>query len=596
VLLLYSNLGNTLKAMGRLDEAIDNYKKALKLKPHSAELYSNLGNAYKAQMRLDDAVSCHLKAISINPCLAGAYYNLGNTFEILGQLDKAVASYHKAITIKPNYSEAYSKIGNVLQRLGRLDEAIASYYKAFAIKPDDLYSIIKYWHTRQICCDWDDQAEMLSSLKHITNKKYAINLTQMTPFPLLAIFDDPEIHLRAAIRYSENMTSKFIKSLDLKPNKSKVGRKIKIAYLSADFQNHATAYLMAGLFELHNVDAFEIYAISFGPEPNDSSMRERLKQSFTGFYDVKYLSDKDIAQLIADLQIDIAVDLKGHTFRARTGILAYRPAPIQVQFLGYPGSMGADFIDYIVADPVVIPEHEQVHYSEKVIYMPNCYQVNDRHRQVAENTPTRKACGLPKDGFVFSCFNYSYKIKPDIFDIWMRLLTCVEGSVLWLFEPNQIAICNLLSVAEAKGVDPGRIVFAKKLPQQEHLARIKNTDLFLDTFPCNAHTTASDALWVGVPVLTLMGRSFASRVAGSLLKAIDVPELITTTPEEYESLALHLATCQKDLSTIKQKVIANRLITPLFDTEQFTRHLESAYKIMWDRYQKDLEPEGFWVS
>jgi predicted O-linked N-acetylglucosamine transferase (SPINDLY family) len=370
--------------------------------------------------------------------------------------------------------------------------------------------------------------------------------------------------------------------------------KIRIAYYSADFLNHATAHLMAELFERHDKEKFELIAFSFGPDANDE-MQVRVSQAFDQFIDVTALSDLEVAQLSRELGIDVAVDLKGLTQDSRLGIFSYKAAPIQVSYLGYPGTLGADYIDYLIADKTLIPVQSQQHYSEKIVYLPNSYQVNDRHRVIAPTQFTKQELGLPQDAFVFCCFNNNFKITPDVFDTWVRILKAVDKSVLWLFQDNPTAATNLQKEAALRGLDPTRLVFAKRMDLPEHLARHKSADLFLDTLPYNAHTTASDALWAGLPVLTCMGESFASRVAASLLNAIGLPELITQTPEDYEALAIELATNPGKLQSIKAKLAANRLTTPLFDTALFTKHIEAAYVQMYQRYQADLPPEHIFV-
>jgi predicted O-linked N-acetylglucosamine transferase (SPINDLY family) len=371
--------------------------------------------------------------------------------------------------------------------------------------------------------------------------------------------------------------------------------RIRLAYLSADFHEHATAYLMAELFELHDRARFEVSAISFGPNKR-SRMRTRLRRSFERFIDVRAQSDHEVASLVREMEIDIAVDLKGFTTDSRTGILAYRAAPIQVNYLGFPGTMGADYIDYILADRVVIPEEHQPCYTEKVVYLPDSYQVNDSRRSIAERTPSRAEAGLPERGFVFCCFNNNYKITPAVFDVWMRLLRQVPDSVLWLLEANAVAASNLRREAQARGVEPERLVFAKRAKLAEHLARHRLADLFLDTLPYNAHTTASDALWTGVPVLTRLGSSFAGRVAASLLRAVGLPELIARSVEEYEALALELATDPALLRQFKDRLAANHLTAPLFDTARFTRHIEAAYTRMWEIGQRGEVPRSLDIS
>jgi predicted O-linked N-acetylglucosamine transferase (SPINDLY family) len=412
------------------------------------------------------------------------------------------------------------------------------------------------------------------------------------PFPLLAMSDDPMLHRQASeifahYQYPSNSTLGPIA-------KHPKGEKIRIGYFSADFHNHATGYLLAELIELHDKIQFELIGISFGPNQDDE-MRIRLQQSFDQLIDASTMSDIEIAQLSRDLKIDIAVDLKGFTQNCRTGIFAYRAAPIQLSYLGYPGTMSTNYIDYLIADRTLIPQEAQQAYSEKIAYLPNSYQANDRKRVISDKRFTKGDLGLPEQGFIFCSFNNNYKILPATFEIWMRILKAVDASVLWLYEDNAAAADHLRQEAEKRGVHPSRLVFAKRMPLAEHLARHQLADLFIDAFPCNAHTTASDALWAGLPVLTLMGNSFASRVAASLLKAIELPELITSTPQSYEALAIEIAKNPAKLAALKQKLASNRLTTPLFDTPQFTKDLEQSYVQIYERYQAGLPPEHIFV-
>jgi predicted O-linked N-acetylglucosamine transferase (SPINDLY family) len=433
-------------------------------------------------------------------------------------------------------------------------------------------------------CDWSALAESLEDIA----KKVVANEKVAQPFTLLALNDDVLLHKKSSEIYVQSRYP-FNPVLGPIPRRPQ-SQKIRVGYFSADFHNHATGYLMAEFFELHDKSQFELVGFSFGPITNDG-MRQRLEKSFDQFIEVGNRPDIEIARLSRDLNMDIAVDLKGFTQDSRTGVFAHRAAPIQVNYLGYPGTMVADYIDYIIADKTLISPELQSCYSEKVIYLPDSYQVNDRKRLISERQFTKQELGLPEGSFVFCCFNNNYKILPATFEGWIRILRAVEGSVLWLLQDNSWAVENLKKEAEKQGVAPDRLVFAERLPLPEHLARHRQADLFLDTFPYNAHTTTSDALWAGLPVLTLMGRSFASRVAASLLNAIGLPQLITFTQKEYEALAIELATNPKKLVDIKLKLARNRLNAPLFDTPLFTKNLEAAYIKVMEQYQADLQPD-----
>ena len=438
-------------------------------------------------------------------------------------------------------------------------------------------------------CSWPGLAETLGDI----SKKVVANKKVINPFQLLALNDDALLHKKSSEIYIQ---SRYPFNPVLGPIlKRPQSQKIRVGYFSADFHNHATGYLMAELFELHDKSQFKLVGFSFGPIVNDE-MRQRLEKSFDRFIEVGGKSDIEVAKLSRELNIDIAVDLKGFTKDAKTGIFAHRAAPIQVNYLGYPGTMGADYIDYIIADKTLIPPELQSYYSEKIISLPNSYQVNDRQRIISDKQITRQELGLPENGFVFCCFNNNYKILPATFASWMRILRAVEGSVLWLFQDNFWAVQNLKKEAEKHGISADRLVFAERLPLPEHLARHRQADLFLDTLPYNAHTTTSDALWGGLPVLTLMGESFASRVAASLLNAIGLPELITTSQAEYEALAIELAMNPKKLADIKLKLKNNRFTAPLFDTPLFANNLEVAYIDMYGRYHTGLEPDHITIT
>lgn len=414
------------------------------------------------------------------------------------------------------------------------------------------------------------------------------------PFPQLSVSDDPAIHLSAARNYCANLMSGH-SFTPLWDGQRYSHDKIRLAYLSADYHEHATTYLMAELFERHDRSRFGVVGISFGPE-DTSPMRQRLLKTFDPFIDVRQMSHLEAAQQIRNLEIDIAVDIKGYTKDCRRQIPAYRPAPIQVNYLGYPSTMGADFIDYILVDPFIAPSDQQPHFTEKLIHLPDCYQVNDSKRIVDDRTPSRQECELPDKGFVFCCFNNSYKFTPEFFDIWMRLLQAIPGSVLWLLGKNQSMQDNLRRQSQARDVNPDRLIFASHQPLPEHLTRHRMADRFLDTLPYNAHTTTSDALWAGLPVMTCAGNSFAGRVAGSLLCAIGLPELVTSTLLDYEALALQLATRPHELFQIKEKLHQNRLRSPLFVCDRFRRHIEETYTEMWSVWQRGKHPRAFAVG
>ena len=585
----YLNLGLIAKEENCLALAIEHFSKALDINPDIEKGFLNKGAVLKELKRYDEALAAYEKALAINPDYAEAWSNKGVVYEGLKRYDEALAAYEKALAINPDYAEAWSNKGVTLHELKRYDEAIAHYDKALTLKPDIDWASGDLLHTKMKICSWSGLAESLEDI----SKKVVANEKVTNPFALLALNDDIFLHKQSSEIYIQ---SRYPFNPVLEPIvKRPQSQKIRVGYFSADCHNHATGHLMAELFELHDKSQFELVGLSFGPIVNDE-MRQRLEKSFDQFVEVGRKSDVEVAKLSRDLNIDIAVDLKGFTQDARTGIFAHRAAPIQVNYLGYPGTLGADYMDYIIADRTLIPLESQSCYLEKVVYLPNSYQVNDRKRLISDRQFTRQELGLPENGFIFCCFNNNYKILPATFEGWMRILKAVEGSVLWLFQDNAWAVDNLKKEAEKQGIVADRLVFAKRLPLPEHLARHHQADLFLDTFPCNAHTTTSDALWAGLPVLTLMGQSFASRVAASLLNAVGLSELITSNQEEYESLAIELAMNPNKLADIKLKLANNRMTTPLFDTLCFTKNIEAAYIKMMERYQKGLAPYHIYIK
>jgi protein O-GlcNAc transferase len=579
----YNNMGISLKDKGDLDAAIESYKKALKIKPDLAEAYYNMGTSLKDKGELEAAIDSYKQALKINPDYSEAYYNMGIALKDRGELNAAIDSYKKAIKLKPDYADAYYNMGNALKNQGDLDAAIDSYKQALKIKPDYQLARVNKLHQQAHICDW---AAIWEDREYIS--ELGISSGHIEPFAILSLEDAPERHRLRSELYAKSTFKQKPIPLPSRPKTKR--RRLRIGYFSADFHEFPGMHLMAGLFEKHDRTKFEIFAYSYGPEKNDA-MRQRLLTAFDVFDDVRKMTDENIALLARQDKIDIAIHRNGYTNKSRSGIFAFRAAPVQINFLGYPGTLGANFIDYIVADSVVCPEEYQDCYSEKVILLPNAYQPNDNTRVISDHSMTKFEMGLPESGFVFCCFNSNYKISTAEFDIWMRLLLKVEGSVLWLLKSNNLAEKNLQLEAEKRGVSSDCLIFAEKIPQSEHLARHRLADLFIDTFNYNAHTTASDALWAGLPVVTKLGQGFAARVAGSLLTAIDLPELITETEMEYEALILDLATNPQRLAAIKQKLAANRLSKPLFNTELFTKHLEDGYQQTYQRYFDGLEPD-----
>ena len=579
---IHFNLGFILNEIGKFKEAELSYKKAITLKPEFVEAYYNLGVTLQALGRTDEAVESYKKAIMLKPKFVEAHNNLGVILKDLGKFDDAEASYKKAIEYKVDYAEALSNLGEVQKSLGRIDDSLSNYKYAYQLKPDLDYLLGALIHLKMNFCIWDDLPKNINMLtKKINNGEKA-----STPFALLSLIDDPSIHKKAAEIYSND---KFPRS-NIFPRIPQYHdhEKIKIGYFSADFWNHPTSYLTAELYENHDRKKFEIHAFSFGLDTNDK-FNIRIKEGVDYFHDVRTMSDYDVVKLVRSLEIDIAIDLKGFTGMNRQGIFAMSTAPIQVSYLGYPGTMAVDYLDYLIADRTLILKEKEKDYSEKIVYMPNSYQPNVSKKSAFKSSLTRQDVGLPNRGFVFCCFNNQYKITPLTFAGWMRILKATDGSVLWLLVSNINAAKNLKKEAVKLGINEDRLIFANYIPNEEHLKRIQLADLFIDTLPYNAHTTASDALRMGLPVLTCIGDSFAGRVAASLLNAVRLPELITTSQDQYESLAIALAKNPEKMKIIKDKLINNLNKTTLYDAALYTRNLEVAYSVMYKRFKNKID-------
>ena len=584
------NLGVALKVSGRPNLAIESYKKAIALLPNYLGAHNNLGNALKQIGKLEEAVISYQNAIAIKPDYVEAYNNLGLTFMGLDRLDEAVKSYEMVISINSEYFDAHFNLGNAFRVDNRRLEALKSYRDAYKIRPNADYILGNMLFAMTHLCEWSELSGHLKDLiKKINNDQKTIG-----PFALMSLIDDPKLQKKAAEIYAQDKfpISNVLPKIEHYPKH----KKIRIGYFSADFREHPVSTLTAELYEIHDRRHFEVYAFSYGPDTKDE-MNLRIKAGVDHFYDARMMSHKEVVFLSRSLEIDIAIDLGGFTQHSRAEVLSASVAPIQVNYLGYSGTMGSEFIDYIIADNIIIPEENKQYYSEKITYLPDSFMVNDTKIKVSKRNFTRQEAGLPSDGFVFCCFNNHYKITPKVFNSWMRILSQVNGSVLWLSKANKTIVENLKKEAESKGIDEARLIFAPRLEFiEDHLNRVKLADLFIDTLPYNAHATSSDALRMGLPVLTCLGKSFASRVAASLLSAVGLPELISTSQEEYEALAIELATNPKQLKAIKDKLVKNLPSAPLYDTPLFTKHLESAYKTMYKKYHEGLEPDHIYVE
>lgn len=650
------NLGNALKDVSRSDDALESYAQALSHSPEDPDVLNNMGVLLKQMGRLDEAVAAYQRAITVTPNEPNLHANLGLALRDLGHLDEAAAALRRAIAIDPSYAVAHSNLGKVLKELGQLAEAVASYRHVIALTPDNplvhydlglalmesgdldeaaisfrqaitlddhfaaAYSSLADTLTelgrhaevvdcyermlmslpsvdavfsrlvlaRRHLCDWREFAADDEKCRAL----FRSGDPEVAPFTSIAISPSPAEQLLCARSRAGERTKGAGRLPEPLP---RARDKLRLGYVSFDFRDHALAILIAELLERHDRERFELVGYSMGPH-DGSAVAARLRRIFDHFVDVRALSDAAAAQRIRDDEIDILVDLTGYATGSRPAIFAWRPAPIQVNFLGYPGTMGGEFLDYVIADRVTLPFSMQPFYDERIVHLPDCFQPRDTTRAIAERTPSRAECYLPESGFVFCCFNNPYKITPMFFDIWMRMLSRIEGSVLWILAADQIHQRNLQREATARDIDPARLVFAPRVPLPAHLARHRIADLFLDTLPCNAHTTASDALWAGLPVLTCIGETFAGRVASSLLHAINLPDLVTHSLGEYEALGLRLAGDPTQLAGLRLKLEANRHTSALFDMARFAHNLEAAFEHMWNNWVTGRPPGAFAVK
>jgi predicted O-linked N-acetylglucosamine transferase (SPINDLY family) len=618
-----TNRGTMLAQLGRDAEALASFDRALAVAPDHVNALTNRGIILKRLFRAREALESLDRAIRIKPDHLDAYINRGNVLLDLHQAEAALASFHQALTLAPGHpnaliNQAFALLelgryedalqsgeqallansrhdnaflirGHALSKLNRPAEAAASYEQALAINPDQRFALGAMVMAHRAACNWDRLHDLLPMIEQSIRAGEAV----IPPFNLLGLPLDPGLPLQCAKNFLRQRVPQDSKPLQHRPRSA--GGKIKLAYVSGDFRQHPVAYLMSELLEKHDRSRFEIVGVSYGAD-DGSQERGRIVAACDQFHDVHARDDRDAAALINDLQVDIAVDLGGHTDNSRLGIFRDRPAPVQVSYLGYTGTTGAPFVDYAIADRVALPPDQSAYFTENIVYLPDSFLVSDAARPIAPTT-SRADEGLPEQGFVFCCFNNSYKISAEIFATWMRLLLAVDGSVLWLSQMNAPAAERLRTAAASAGVDPIRIVFAQRKPSaSDHLGRHRLADLFVDTTGYNAHTTSNDALWAGLPVLTCAGVSFPSRVAASLLCAVGLPELVTTSLEDYEALALKLARDPALLGSFRGKLEKNRLTHPLFDSNRFRGHIEAAYATMWDIQQRGEQPRSFDVG
>jgi len=612
------NYGVSLTNVARFEEAIRSYEKALTLHAHFPAAWSNYGTTLFKMGKYGDALSAYDKALALDPQQVESWINSATIFVQKKMFVAAIAALDNAITIRPTHAEAWLLKASVQMQMQLYPDAQSSIEQALVLQPDSAQAWLDmglnlskqqrhvdaqfayaqaskfdpsidlvsgyYLQSKLAQCDWRDLGLVVEQLLADIKECKLVS----APFISLAVLDDPDVEKNYALSFNKKYFPDRRIAYQWPVPAAKA--QIKVGYFSADFYNHATAYLVAELFEKHDRACFEIVIFSFGPLSNDM-MYKRVEKSADQFIDVSSKSDQEIAELSRSMGIDIAVDLKGYTNEARTGIFAFGAAPIQINYLGYPGTLGAPYIDYIVGDSMLIPKEATQYYSEKIIRMPHSYQINDRQRAISDTHFTRAQLGLPEKGFVFACFNNNYKYAEESFGIWMNLLRKIPGSVLWLLQDNTQASDNLRLEAQRHGIAADRLVFAPRMELADHLARHRQADLFLDTFDYNAHTTASDALWVGLPLITRVGKTFSSRVAASLLSAVGLPELITRTSAEYESTALRLATDSELRSSHRERLLINRMTSPLFNSGLFVRHLEQAFSRIHERRIAGSAPE-----
>ena len=576
----YNNKGISLNSLREYQQAIECFQRALAIKPDDAGTHSNLGHAFSKLGKHQEAINHLSMATQLNPDHADTIYNLGNALKKAGQGDKALACFNKTLALAPNHTGTLNNLGLIYKAKKAFADAARCFQQTLAINPSHANALGQLSICLRQMCEWKTFEQTKEALcKALLNEDIALS-----PLVSLMWFDEPQLQLLSARAATKETTANIPRLAS--PLPAIDNTKIKIAYLSSDFCEHPVAYLTAELYKLHDRSQFEISAISYGT--NDSSpMRQRLINAFDHFYDASKMNDAEVAALIADKGIHIIIDLNGHTLGARPAVLAMRPAPIQINYLGYIGTMGADFIDYIIADEFVVPPDQQVFFDEQLLQLP-CYMVIDTQRKIADTIPTRAEHGLPEEGFVFCSFNNSYKITPEIFNCWMQCLNSVPNSVLWLVGDNEWARDNLRNEAKSRGIAPTRLIFAERTDYASHLVRQQLADLFLDTTPYNAGTTAADALWMGLPVLTITGKSFVARMGSGLVQAAGTPELATDSLDEYQATAIKLALNPGMLAKVKARLIANRTTAPLFNSEAFCKNLEKSLTTVWCQWRNTL--------
>lgn len=580
----YNKIGLSLQDHGKSEEAVQQYEAALKVQPQFHQAYNNIGVILQEQKRFETAMVIYDKALEINPSSAQVFKNKGVLYFQMKEFEFAIKNFKKALRINPEFYEVHANIAEVLERQGKLKSALEFYAKSLEMNPGNHKVIARKLARHAGICDW----AFIKNNQGIIPRLGMSEKDVVEPLDMLALEDAPQRHKKRSEVYAKLRFSQVASALP--PRVISKVKRLRIGYFSADFREHAVAYLICKVLEIHDRDKFEIFAFSLFSE-GESEIQYRLKRGVDGFYDVSGMSDLEVSILARKMEIDIAVDLTGYTLNSRPMIFAHRASAIQINYLGYPGTMGADFMDYIIADEYLIPEKYQEFYSEKIIYMPHHYQAQNDIFEPLGEAASREKVSLPAEGFVFCSISNPYKITPSEFDIWMRLLQAVDGSILWLLELNTWAKESLLSEAKLRGIGAERLVFAKQVSRPSYLNQFKNADLFLDTFYYNAGATASDALWAGLPVLTKSGKGYASRMAGSLLSSLGLTELITTSESHYEKMALKLARDPKMLGDLRERLRGQRESLPFFKPKIFTLNLEDAYQKVYQRYSEGGDPE-----
>ena len=615
--------GVILFELKKYDQAVIQLKKSIEINPNYYQGYNSLGNIFFKKNDFNEALEAYQKAIDLKFDYYESYHNKGNVYLKLKQIDKALENYnlstkfnssylpaikskidihynfknHKLaleeiqnfLSIEPNNASMYHRRGDIYAEINDLGLALQSYEKAQILNPDKAFLLGSIQFTKNKMCIWSDFFEIIKRMEDKIKKHEKVS----PPYLVTTMYDSPKIQFECAkvweneykLKYNQNLTFSF---------KKKTSKKIKLGFFSADFRVHAMGHLMVGMLERHDKSQFELYGFYFGPKiKSNDKLHNRIFKCFDKFIDISFMTDLEALNLSRELEIDIAIDLMCHTGDYnRFNLFLKRLAPIQINFLGYPGTSGSNSLDYIVADKILIEPDEQKFYSEKIIYLPDTYQPNENDKKISNSIIKKQNLGLPEDKFVFCCFNSHQKINPTIFDAWVYILKNTESSVLWLLKDNNFSQDNLKLLIEKNGIDPSRLIFAENLKIEDHLQRIKFADLFLDTFPYNAHTTCSDALRVGIPVLTLKGNTFASRVAASLLNTINLNELIVTNIEDYKKLAIKIYNEKSYLDNIKKKIAINKKRSNLFKVEIYTKNIERAYKKVYQNYLDGIKPQN----